>query len=65
MSIVAICIVLGVFVALMVKTRAVKLGGALLCIAFGITLAASPIGLFFSDVLHTMGTWVLTQLRAV
>jgi len=65
MSLVAICIVLGVLVAVLVKARAIRAGGALLCILFGVTLAASPMGQYLSQVLHTVGTWAMTQLRSV
>lgn len=65
MSLVAICIVLGALVALMIKSKSIKAWGALLCISFGVTLAASPMGHYLSDVLHTVGTWAMTQLSAV
>lgn len=65
MSLVAICIVLSVLVAILVKAKAIRAWGALLCIAFGVTLAASRMGQYLSQVLHTVGTWAMTQLRAV
>jgi len=65
MSLVAICIVLGVLVALMIKAKAIRAWGALLCIAFGVTLAASPMGQYLSAALHAVGSWAMTQLRAV
>ena len=65
MSLVAICIVLGILVAILVRAKAIRAWGALLCIAFGVTLAASPMGQYLSQVLHTVGTWAMTQLRAV
>lgn len=61
MSLVAICIVLGVLVAILVKAKAMRAWGALLCIAFGVTLAASPMGQYLSQVLHTVGTWAMTS----
>lgn len=65
MTLVAISIVLGLLVALMVKAKAIRAWGAVLCIAFGVTLAASPMGQYLSAALHAAGSWAMTQLRAV
>jgi hypothetical protein len=65
MSSAAACIVLGVLLAVMVKTKAVKFWGAVLCTVFGITLAASPIGPTVGGLLGDAGTWAYEQLRNV
>ena len=65
MSVAAACIVLGLLLALLVKTKAVKFWGALLCTVFGVTLAASPIGSALGGVLGDLGTWIFEQLSAV
>jgi hypothetical protein len=65
MSVAAACIVLCALVVLMVKTKAVKLWGAVLCTIFGITIAASPIGPTVGGLLSDAGTWAYEQLRAV
>jgi hypothetical protein len=65
MSVAAACIVLGVLVALLVKTKAIKFWGALLCTVFGVTLAASPIGPTLGGLLGAFGSWTFEQLRAV
>ena len=65
MSVAAACIVLGLLVALLVKTKTVKFWGALLCTVFGVTLAASPIGAALGGVLGDLGTWIFEQLSAV
>ncbi|MGL5825095.1 MAG: hypothetical protein ACRCYU_09815 [Nocardioides sp.] len=65
MSAAAACIVLGVLVAVLIKTKAIKLWGGLLCVVFGITLAASPIGPGVGGVLADVGGWAYDQLRAV
>jgi hypothetical protein len=49
----------------MVKTKAVKFWGAVLCTVFGITLAASPIGPTVGGLLGDAGTWAYEQLRNV
>jgi hypothetical protein len=65
MSAAAACVVLGLLVALLIKTKAVKFWGGLVCIVFGITLAASPIGPTIGGLLAQMGTWAYDQLRSV
>jgi hypothetical protein len=64
-SVAAACIVLGSLVVLMVKTKAVKFWGAVLCTVFGITLAASPIGPTIGGLLSDAGLWAYEQLRNV
>jgi hypothetical protein len=65
MSVAAACIVLGLLVVLLVKTKAIKFWGALLCTVFGVTLAASPIGPTLGGLLGDFGSWTFEQLRAV
>lgn len=65
MTVTATCIILGLFVALLIKMKAVKVGGAIVCALFGITLAASPIGPSIGEVLTDSGTWAFEQLRSI
>ncbi|MGL4176372.1 MAG: hypothetical protein ACRCSN_09880 [Dermatophilaceae bacterium] len=65
MSAAAACIILGVLVAVLIKTKVIKLWGGLLCVVFGITVAASPVGPAVGDVLADVGGWAYAQLRAV
>jgi hypothetical protein len=65
MSSAAACIVLGLLVALLVKTNAVKFWGALMCTVFGVTLAASPLGPTPGRLLGDLGTWIFGQLRGI
>ncbi|MGL5823522.1 MAG: hypothetical protein ACRCY9_14035 [Phycicoccus sp.] len=65
MSTAAACIVLGLLVAVFIKTKAIKLWGGLHCVVFGITLAASPVGPAIGGVLADLGGWAYEQLRAV
>lgn len=64
-SVAAASVVLGLLVALLIKARAIKFWGALLCIVFGVALAASPIGPTVGGLLGQLGTWTYDQLRAV
>jgi hypothetical protein len=65
MTVTATCIVLGLFVALLLKMKAIKFWGALVCVVFGITLAASPIGPSIGSALADTGTWAYDQLRSM
>lgn len=65
MSVAAACIVLGLLVVLLVKTKAMRFWGALLCTVFGVTLAASPLGPTLGGLLGDLGTWTFEQLRGI
>lgn len=65
MSAAATCVVLGLLVALLVKTKAVKFWGGLVCVVFGVTLAASPIGPTVGGLLASVGSWAYEELRSV
>lgn len=65
MSAAATCVILGLLVALLVKTKAVKFWGGLVCVVFGVTLAASPIGPTVGGLLADLGSWAYEQLRSV
>lgn len=65
MSSAAACIVLGLLVVLLIKTKAVKFWGGMVCVVFGVTLAASPIGPTVGGLLANLGSWTYEQLRSV
>lgn len=65
MSVVASVIVLGIVILALVKSKLVRPFGALVCIVFGVVLAASPAGPAVSDVLTQIGSWSYQQLQSV
>lgn len=65
MSAAAACLLLGALVALLIRTKAVKIPGAVACVVFGIVLASSPVGPAVTQTVGQVGTWAYTQLRAV
>lgn len=65
MSMVAATILLGLLVAGLIKTRWVRASGAVACVAFGVVLAASPVGPAVTDALAEVGGWAYTQLQTV
>lgn len=65
MSVAAVGIVLGALVLMLLKTKWVKPSGALVCIVFGVVLAAGPAGPAVGDALSGVGDWAYAQLRTV
>ena len=59
----AVAVLLGAFVVFMVKTRWVRGSGAVVCVLFGLVLAASPAGPAVGSVLGDVGDWTWTTLR--
>jgi hypothetical protein len=52
MSVAATGLVLGALVVLLMKTKWVRSSGALVCVVFGVVIAAGPAGPSFSQALH-------------
>ena len=65
MSQTAAAVILGVLIAMGVKSRWLRFSGALLCTAFGVVLAASPMGPAVSDVLNGVGSWAYDLLQSL
>jgi hypothetical protein len=65
MSETAAAVILGGVIVLLIKTRWLRLSGALLCAAFGIVVAAGPVGPAASDVLKAVGSWAYDSLRSL
>jgi hypothetical protein len=65
MSVAATGLVLGALVVLLMKTKWVRPSGALVCVVFGVVLAAGPAGPTVSQALHSVGDWTYAQLRTV
>ncbi|MDN5805130.1 MAG: hypothetical protein L0H26_11190 [Microlunatus sp.] len=62
MSVVAVALVLGLLVALLIKWKIVRGFGALVCILFGLVLAATPIGEGVLDVVTSIGDFAAAQV---
>lgn len=65
MSVTAAALVLGALVVLLVRTRWVRSSGAVVCVVFGMVLAASPVGAASADVLGSVGSWAYDSLRSL
>jgi hypothetical protein len=44
MSVTAVLVILGALVVLLIRTRWLRLSGAVVCIVFGVVLGMSPLG---------------------
>lgn len=62
MSLLALGVVLGLLIALFVKAKWVRPVPGLVCIAFGVLLAAGPAGQPILTALSNAGDWVSSSL---
>jgi hypothetical protein len=65
MSVLAATLMLGALVVGLIRTRWVRFSGALVCVAFGIALAASPMGPSVTNAAGDVGSWAYQQLQSV
>ena len=65
MSVVAVVLVLGALVVLLLRTAKLGLGSALVCMLFGLVLAATPAGPSVHEALDSSGAWVWAQVRSL
>lgn len=65
MSVVAVAVVLAAVVILLLRTRQLGFGSAILCVALGLVLGATPIGPAINAGLTAAGSWVLEQVSAL
>lgn len=63
MSLVAIAVVLGVLLALFMKAKWVQPVPGLLCVLFGVVLAAGPVGPPLQGFVADAGAWVDRSLE--
>ena len=64
-SVVAVAVLLGLFVVLLLRTRLLGAGGALVCVLFGFTLGATPAGPVVGELLNASGAWLWSALTAL
>ena len=65
MSVVGFTVVLGLFVVLLLRTSKLSLGPALVCVLFGLVLAATPAGPAVHDALDASGAWLWGQVSTL
>ena len=65
MSILALGVVLGLLIALFVRAKWVRPVPGLVCIAFGVILAAGPVGPPVMTALSDAGDWVSSSLLSL
>jgi hypothetical protein len=64
-SVVAVAVVLFALVVLLVQTRQLKSGSALICILLGLVLGATAAGPVVNQGLTSGGSWVWAKVNAL
>lgn len=62
MTVVGTAVVLGLLVVLLLRVGAVRFGGAVACVVFGLVLGATPVGPEVSLLLDAVGAWAWSGL---
>ena len=65
MSVVAVAVVLFALVVLLVQTRQLKSGSALVCVLLGLVLGATAAGPVVNQGLTSGGSWVWAKVNAL
>lgn len=61
MSVTVTAVLLALAVVLLIRSSKVQLGGALVCVVFGLVLGATPAGPAVNSALSAFGSWVWSQ----
>lgn len=62
LSTVAVAFILGVLVVFLIKSKLIKLPGAIVCVVFGLVVGLTPIGDPVDHVLNASGVWLWQQV---
>ena len=65
MSVVGAAVILGLIVALLLKMKVARVSVVIVCVLFGLTLGATPIGDGVNHALSELGGWLAGQLRGL
>jgi hypothetical protein len=65
MSVAAVALMLGALVVLLLRTRAVRAGSAVVCVLFGLVVGVSPVAPTVNQALNASGDWVWAQVSAL
>jgi hypothetical protein len=65
MSVAAVAVVLFALVVLLVKTRALNAGSALVCVVLGLALGATSAGPVVNQGLTSGGSWIWAKVNAL
>lgn len=65
MSVVAVAVVLFALVVLLVQTRQLKSGSALVCVVLGLVLGATSAGPVVNQGLTSGGSWIWAKVNAL
>lgn len=65
MSVVAVAVVLFALVVLLVQTKQLKSGAALVCVLLGLVLGATAAGPVVNQGLTSVGSWIWAKVNAL
>jgi hypothetical protein len=65
MSVVAVAVLLGALVVVLLRTRTLRAGSALVCVVFGFVLGATPAGPPVGDLLNQAGAAAWSTLQSL
>jgi membrane-associated PAP2 superfamily phosphatase len=60
----AVAVVLGLLLVLLIRTRAVRAGGAVVAVVFGLVLGSTTAGPVVNQALTSSGTWMWAQVQS-
>ncbi|WP_310961567.1 hypothetical protein [Nocardioides terrisoli] len=61
----SVCVVLGLLVLLLLKTKGLNTGSAVVCIVFGLVLASTAAGTAIEKSLDSAGGWLWSSFHAM
>jgi len=61
-STVTVAILLGVVIVFLIKTRVLRIGGAIVCILFGLVIGMTPIARPVEQAMSGAGSWLWQQV---
>lgn len=65
MSVAVTAVLLAIAVMMLIRSNKVQVGGALLCIIFGLVLGATAAGPVVNEALSSVGNWVWSQATSL
>lgn len=61
-SAVGVAILLGLLIAFLIKSKVLRVSGAIICILFGLVLGVTPIGHPVEQAMTGAGSWLWAQV---
>lgn len=62
LSAVAVAVLLGVLIVFLIKSKILRVSGAVICILFGLVIGVTPVGDPLQQALNVSGAWLWEQV---